>query len=84
MSAPAPASDKVVREVLADQLGGEPERFDPAQHLTADLGADDLDRRELQMLLEEKLDVELPDPAWAALVTVADVLAWARTARKST
>lgn len=48
-----------VLEVIAQQLGVEPDRFENAPHLLRELHADSLDMVELVMELEDELVVEL-------------------------
>lgn len=72
--------DKALHEVLQRQLGeGVPDApLRPADRLVEDYHADDLDLRELQMDLEDKLDVVIPDEDWTPLSTVGEVREWLR------
>ena len=59
-----------VKQVIAEQLGVEKERLQPATSLVNDLGADSLDTVELVMELEEEFDINIPDDDAEKLQTV--------------
>ena len=50
-----------VRDVIAEQLGVEPDDITPETNLTKDLEADSLDAVEIVMALEEEYGIEIPD-----------------------
>jgi acyl carrier protein len=70
-----------VREVVAQQLGQEVHRATPEMKLT-DLGADDLDKVEIVMALEDEFDAKISEEDAARFTTMGDLLTWA-AARKS-
>lgn len=61
-----------VREVIADQLGVDPERVKAEASFIDDLGADSLDIVELVMAVEEEFGIEIPDEDAEKLKTVGD------------
>ncbi len=61
-----------VREVIADQLGVDPERVKVEASFIDDLGADSLDIVELVMAVEEEFGIEIPDEDAEKLKTVGD------------
>ena len=62
-----------VKEVIADQLGVDPERVKIEASFIDDLGADSLDIVELVMAMEEEFGIEIPDEDAEKLKTVGDV-----------
>ena len=63
-----------VREIIARQLGIEPETISMESRLIDDLKADSLDIVELVMDLEQEFDVEIPDEDLPKVQTVADIV----------
>lgn len=63
-----------VREIIARQLGIEPEAISMESRLIDDLKADSLDIVELVMDLEQEFDVEIPDEDLPKVQTVADIV----------
>ncbi|HRK07393.1 MAG TPA: acyl carrier protein [Pseudobdellovibrionaceae bacterium] len=61
-----------VRDVIAEQLGVDPERVKPEASFIDDLGADSLDIVELVMAVEEEFGIEIPDEDAEKLKTVGD------------
>lgn len=61
-----------VREVIADQLGVDPDRVKAEASFIDDLGADSLDIVELVMAVEEEFGIEIPDEDAEKLKTVGD------------
>ena len=61
-----------VRDVIAEQLGVDPERVKPEASFIDDLGADSLDIVELVMAVEEEYGIEIPDEDAEKLKTVGD------------
>lgn len=62
-----------VKEVIAEQLGIDPDRVKPEASFIDDLGADSLDIVELVMAMEEEFNIEIPDEDAESLRTVQDV-----------
>ena len=63
-----------VREIIARQLGIEPETISMESRLIDDLKADSFDIVELVMDLEQEFDVEIPDEDLPKVQTVADIV----------
>ena len=61
--------EKVVKEIVGDQLGLEESEISVDKHIT-DMGADSLDQIELIMSLEEEFNLEIPDVEAEGLTTV--------------
>jgi acyl carrier protein len=59
-----------VKKIVADQLEVDPAQVTPEANFSQDLGADSLDTVELVMALEEEFDIEIPDEAAEAILTV--------------
>ncbi len=65
-----------VKEIIATQLGVDPEKVTSDAKFIEDLGADSLDTVELVMAFEDKFSVEVPDEDAEKLKSVADVVAY--------
>ena len=63
-----------VKELIAEQLGLQPEDIRPECSLTDDLGADSLDLVELLMAFSDEFDIEIDDDQAENIVTVSDIL----------
>ena len=63
-----------VKEIVAEQLGVEPETITPESSFLADLEADSLDLVEFMMALEEEFDMEIPDEDIEKISTVGDAV----------
>ncbi len=50
-----------VKDILIEQLCVESDKLTLSSHISNDLGADEIDTRELAMALEEEFDIEIPD-----------------------
>ncbi|MGB6119803.1 MAG: acyl carrier protein [Mesorhizobium sp.] len=61
--------------IIADYLDVDVSRVVPEARIVEDLGADDLDRVELVMLMEDEFIVEISDEKLDRMVTVADLVA---------
>lgn len=72
-----------VREVIADQLGVDPERVKVEASFIDDLGADSLDTVELVMAFEEEFGCEIPDDAAETILTVGDAVKFLEKNAKS-
>jgi acyl carrier protein len=72
----APTIAARVCAIVADHLGVEPSYVTPDATLAGDLGADSLDRVELEMAIEEDFGFEVPNGDAEKLLTVADVVAY--------
>lgn len=67
------AVDIIVKEVITEQLGVNPEEVTPQASFVVDLGADSLDVVELGLALEDRFDIEIPDEDLERMVTVQDL-----------
>jgi acyl carrier protein len=65
----------LVKNVLVDTLGVDPERIDPDADLEHDLGLDSLDRVDLLVSLETYTGSGLSDEELASVKTVRDAIA---------
>jgi acyl carrier protein len=63
-----------VKELIAEQLGLQPDDIKPECSFVDDLGADSLDLVELLMAFSDEFDIEIDDEEAENIVTVADVL----------
>ncbi|ADD02541.1 acyl carrier protein [Thermoanaerobacter mathranii subsp. mathranii str. A3] len=63
-----------VRDIIAEQLGIDPDEITMESSFIDDLGADSLDIVELIMALEEEFDIEIPDEDAEKIKTVGDVV----------
>jgi len=63
-----------VKEIVANQLGVEPNEVVPEASFVDDLGADSLDLVELIMAMEEEFGVEVPDEDAEKIRTVQDTI----------
>lgn len=66
--------EKVIKRIIAEQLGMDVEEIRNDLSYVDDLGADSLDIVELIMSLEEEFEVEVPDEDAEKLLTVQDTL----------
>lgn len=74
--------EKMVIDVIVEQLSVEREKVFLNASFIDDLGADSLDLVELIMAFEERFGVEIPDDAAADIATVQQVIDYI-TAQKS-
>lgn len=63
-----------VREVIADRLDQQIEDTTLTAELEEDLGADSLDKADLQVTLVKEFDIEIPDESVVNWRTVQDVV----------
>lgn len=61
-------------DILADQLGVEKGKITVDSKLVDDLGADSLDTVEINQVIEEKFNVNIPDTDIAKIKTVKDII----------
>ena len=65
-----------VRDIIVDTLSCSIDDVTLEASLADDLGADSLDAVELNMALEDKLGVSIPDEELAGMKTVGDIIAY--------
>ncbi|HIY10941.1 MAG TPA: acyl carrier protein [Candidatus Anaerofilum excrementigallinarum] len=65
-----------VRDIIVDTLSCSIDDVTLEASLADDLGADSLDAVELNMALEDKLGVSIPDEELAGMKTVGDIVAY--------
>ncbi len=65
-----------VRDIIVDTLSCDRDEVTPETNLFEDLNADSLDAVELNMALEDKLHVSIPDEELANMKTVGDLAAY--------
>ena len=65
-----------VRDLIVDTLSCDRDEVTPETNLFEDLNADSLDAVELNMALEDKLHVSIPDEELANMKTVGDLAAY--------
>lgn len=63
-----------VRDIIADELGIDPNTIKKDSNIIDDLDADSLDAVELIMAFEEAFDIEIDDDAADGLVTVQAII----------
>jgi len=69
-----------VANVVAQQLGVDPDKVRPESRFMEDLGADSLDVVELVMAIEEGFDVQIPDDDAEKIATVKDAVLYIEAA----
>ena len=65
-----------VRDIIVDTLSCDRDEVTPETNLFEDLNADSLDAVELNMALEDKLHVSIPDEELANMKMVGDLAAY--------
>ena len=65
-----------IQEIIAKQLGIDPETIKPESRLVEDLKTDSLDIVELIMDLEQEFDKQIPDEELPKIQTVADIISY--------
>ncbi len=69
-----PDNQERLIDIIANQLGVEPDNVTSDASFMEDLGADSLDQVELVMALEEEFDLEIPDSDAEKMQTVQDAI----------
>ncbi len=65
-----------IKEIIVDALSCDAASVTMEANLFDDLGADSLDAVELNLALEEKLGVSIPDEEMANMKTVGDIVTY--------
>lgn len=65
-----------IKEIIVDSLSCDAASVTMEANLFDDLGADSLDAVELNLALEEKLGVSIPDEEMANMKTVSDIVTY--------
>ena len=63
---------QVVKEIIADVLQVSEDKITPDKDFEKDLNADSLDRVEIIMNIEDRLNIEIPDDSLENIKTVQD------------
>lgn len=63
-----------IREILAEQLGADPEDITMDTNIMKNLEADSLDVVEIIMAIEDEFEIEIPDEDAEQLQTVAGIV----------
>ena len=63
-----------IRDIVANQLGIDPESIKPESRLIEDLKADSLDVVELIMDLEQEFETEIPDTELPNIKSIGDIV----------
>ncbi len=74
MSTAVDLIERRVIEIIADEFDRMPSQISRQTAFMADLDADSLDLAELEMILEEKLGVKIPDDDADAIATVGEAI----------
>ena len=72
--------EKIIKRIIAEELGCEIDEVLPNKFLIEDLGMDNFDRIELAMHIEDELGVDIPNSA--EIETVQDVIDFVEKASK--
>ncbi|WP_041070106.1 acyl carrier protein [Candidatus Ishikawella capsulata] len=75
--------EKLVKKIIAEQLGLKEDEVTTSASLVEDLGADSLDTVELVMALEEEFDTEIPDEEAEKITTVQAAIDYIESHNKS-
>lgn len=71
-----------VRDIIAEELGIEPDDIKLEADLAEDLGADSLDAIELIMEIESQFDVEIADSEATKMKSVGDIVSYLEQLKK--
>lgn len=63
-----------VREIIIEQLGVDAALAVDDASIVEDLGADSLELAQIVMMIEDEFDVEIPDEAADAIITVGNAI----------
>lgn len=64
---------RIAEDILIETLEVNRDQLKPEARLMEDLGADSLDVVEITMMLEEKLEISIPDEKWESVRTVGEM-----------
>ena len=68
--------EQAVKSIISEVLPIDRERIDDGDHLIDDLGADSLHVIEIQMKLEERFHIDVPDEAIDRILVVGNAIQW--------
>ena len=63
-----------LKDIVAEQLGVEPDEVTTEANIQEDLGADSLDIVDLITTIEDEFDISIPDEAVEEIKTVGDIV----------
>ena len=63
-----------LKDIVAEQLGVEPDEVTTEANIQEDLGADSLDIVDLITTIEDEFDLSIPDEAVEEIKTVGDIV----------
>ncbi|MBR1738913.1 MAG: acyl carrier protein [Ruminococcus sp.] len=63
-----------LKDIVAEQLGVEPDEVTAEANIQEDLGADSLDIVDLITTIEDEFDLSIPDEAVEEIKTVGDIV----------
>ena len=63
-----------LKDIIADQLSVDEEKITMEASITEDLGADSLDVVDLISVIEDEVDLEIPEEAVDSIKTVGDIV----------
>jgi len=75
----SPELEARLKKIVAEQLGVDESKIEPAARFSEDLNADSLDLVEMIMSLEEEFGVEIPDEEAEKILTVGDAMNFIET-----
>jgi len=67
-------AEEMVKEIIINELGVDPDKVTPEASFVEDLGADSLDTVELVMAFEEEFGIDIPDEDAEQMRTVGDAI----------
>lgn len=67
------------RDIIAEQMGINPDTIKPESNLVEDIGADSLDTVEILMNIENEFGIELDDETVVKFTTFKDVVDYVET-----
>ncbi|NIP58686.1 MAG: acyl carrier protein [Gemmatimonadetes bacterium] len=76
-------AEEMVKEIIINELGVDPDKVTPEASFVEDLGADSLDTVELVMAFEEEFGIDIPDEDAEQMRTVGDAIEYMKKHQES-